>query len=104
MTQVKSPIPKLVRIGQKKYSIEVVEAMLEKSWQGSVAYGPQRIKIARTSNVSGRPFADHELQATFWHEITHAILYDMNNKLYKNEAFVSEFADRLAQAIKTARF
>jgi hypothetical protein len=104
MTQVKSPIPKLLRIGEKKYSVEVVEAMLEKSWQGSVAYGPQRIKIARTSNVSGRPFADHEMQTTFWHEITHAILYDMDNSLYKNEKFVTEFSTRLAQAIKTARF
>jgi len=104
MTQVKSPIPKLLRIGEKKYSVEVVEAMLEKSWQGSISYGPQRIKIARTSNVSGRPFADHEMQATFWHEITHAILYDMDNSLYKNEKFVTEFSTRLAQAIKTARF
>ena len=104
MTQVKSPIPKLLRIGEMKYSVEVVEAMLEKSWQGSIAYGPQRIKIARTSNVSGRPFADHEMQATFWHEITHAILYDMDNSLYKNEKFVTEFSTRLAQAIKTARF
>jgi hypothetical protein len=104
MTQVKSPIPKLLRIGEKKYSVEVVEAMLEKSWQGSIAYGPQRIKIARTSNVSGRPFANHEMQATFWHEITHAILYDMDNSLYKNEKFVTEFSTRLAQAIKTARF
>ena len=104
MTNVKTPLPKLLRIGQKKYSVEVVEAMLEKSWRGSVSYVPQRIRIARNSNVSGRPFADHEMQATFWHELTHAILYDMGSPLYNKEKFVEEFSTRLAQAISTARF
>ena len=51
MTQVKTPIPKLLRIGQKKYSVEVVEAMLEKSWQGSVAYVPQHIRIVTLAQL-----------------------------------------------------
>jgi hypothetical protein len=101
---VKTPIPKLLRIGQKKYSVEVVEAMLEKRWQGAIHYDNQRIQIARNSNVSGRRFKEREIQATFWHEVTHAILHDMEHSLYLNEKFVEEFSTRLAQAVNTARF
>lgn len=102
--KVLTPLPKLIRIGHKRYSVEVVEAMLEKCWQGSVDYNTKRIRVARKSNVSGRSFADHEIQDTFWHEMTHAILHDMGSPLYKNEKFVSAFSKRLATAIKTARF
>ena len=103
-TKEKTPIPRMVRVGHRKYSVEIVEAMLEKSWQGSVAYDKQHIRIARKSNVSGRKFKEHEMHATFWHELTHAILHDMGHSLNVNEKFVEEFSTRLAQAVKTARF
>ena len=102
--KVMTPLPKLIRIGQRRYSIEIVEAMLEKCWQGCVDYTAGRIRVARKSNVSGRSFTDHEMQDTFWHETTHAILHDMGSPLYKNEKFVSAFSSRLAKAIKSARF
>jgi len=102
--QVKTPIPKLMRIGQKKYSIEVVEAMLEKSWKGAVNYDKRHIRVGQRSNLTGKPFTSEQVDETFWHEVTHAILYDMDNSLYRNERFVNEFSKRLAQAIKTARF
>ena len=41
---------------------------------------------------------------TFWHELTHAILHEMGNKLGRNEAFVTEFADKLSGAIDSAKF
>ena len=41
---------------------------------------------------------------TFWHEITHAILKDMNSKLHANESFVTKFANRLTTVISTAKF
>ena len=103
-TKERTPIPRMVRIGNRKYSIEIVEAMLKKSWRGSVAYDQQQIHIARNSNVSGRKFKDQEMQNTFWHELTHAILHDMGHSLHLNERFVDEFSTRLAQAVKTARF
>ena len=76
MSKVITPIPRRLRIGQRYYSVEVVEAMLEKCWQGCTDYGRQHIRVARKSNVSGRSFKDHEIQDTLWHEITHAILQD----------------------------
>jgi hypothetical protein len=104
VSKVKTPIPKRIRIGQREYSVEVVEAMLEKCWQGCTDYGGKHIKVALKSNVSGKNFSDHEIQDTFWHEITHAILHDMGTPLYKSEKFVSGFSSRLASAIKSARF
>jgi hypothetical protein len=41
---------------------------------------------------------------TFWHEVTHAILYDMGDPLWKNESFVTKFSGRLDELIKTAKF
>ena len=62
MSKVITPIPRRMRIGQRHYSVEVVEAMLEKCWQGCTDYGLQQIRVARKSNVSGRSFKDHEIQ------------------------------------------
>jgi hypothetical protein len=102
--EVKTQIPKLIRIGRRKYSIEVVEAMLEKSYMGKVNYHTKRISIGTHSNKTGKPFTQDQIDNTFWHEVTHAILYEMNHNLYANEKFVTEFSNRLAEAIKTARF
>jgi hypothetical protein len=41
---------------------------------------------------------------TFWHETTHAILYDMKHALWDDEVFVTQFARRLAQVIETSEF
>jgi predicted heme/steroid binding protein len=40
---------------------------------------------------------------TFWHELTHAILYDMGHDLSSNERFVSAFANRLCDAVNSAK-
>ena len=83
--------------------MEVIEAMIDKTYMGRVHYDAQHIRIG-TRNHTGKPFTKHEVGDTFWHELTHAILYDMGCKLTHNEKFVTEFADRLDQAIKTAKF
>ena len=50
-----------------------------------------------------RTFKPAEVSDTFWHELTHAILHDMNHPLWKNERFVSGFAERLNRAVNSAR-
>lgn len=42
--------------------------------------------------------------ATFWHEVTHAVLHNMQHPLWRNERFVQEFSVRLSELIKTATF
>ncbi len=41
---------------------------------------------------------------TFWHELTHAILFEMKHPYYRNEMFVARFASHLTQAIESAEF
>lgn len=43
-----------------------------------------------------------KLLHTYLHELTHAILYYMNDKLWRNEKFVDQFAGLLEQALETA--
>ena len=103
--RMKQPIPKRIRVGHKEYSIEVVEAMLDKRLAGEVDYHQRLIQIGMRNGRTGRLFNPEFVHDTFWHELVHAILDDMDeDKLNRNEKFVTAFASRLAQAIRTARF
>jgi hypothetical protein len=101
----KMPIPKTIRVGKRRYSIEIVEALLQRSVMGSIDHDKQLIQIGRRSNYSGRAYTKAMMTDTFWHELVHAILNDMGeNALNKDEKFVTGFANRLTQAIQSARF
>jgi DNA-binding HxlR family transcriptional regulator len=98
-------IPKKVKVGDKWYSVEVVEAMVEKNLMGKVYYPEQKIKIGLASTQTGKKFAPTDVNDTFWHELVHAILDDMGyDTLNRNERFVTGFARRLTKAIETAKF
>ena len=60
-------IPTKIRVGRRWYSVEVVEAMLDKRDMGRVHYHEQRIQLGRTSNITGRQFKPEEITDTFWH-------------------------------------
>jgi hypothetical protein len=93
-------IPKKVKVGDKWYKINKVEVIA--GCKGNVTYADKTIRIAsRSANYA---YSKDEQVNTFWHELTHAILYDMDNKLEKDEKFVKAFADRLHNAIKSAKF
>ena len=99
------PIPKTIRVGKKRYSIEVVEALLQRRVMGSINHDKQVIQIGRKSNYTGKAYTNAMMTDTFWHELVHAILNDMGeDSLNKNEKFVTAFANRLTQAIQSARF
>ena len=98
-------LPTRMRVGKKWYSVEVVEAMLHRRDMGRTFYPEQCIRLGKMSNVTGKKFTKAELADTFWHEVVHAILEDMGqHELNNNEAFVTQFANRLTVAIKTAKF
>lgn len=103
--KVRTPIPRRVRVGAKQYSIDIVETMLRKRDMGRIHYDQHRIELGKTSNVTGKRFAPETLQENFWHEMVHAILHDMGrSNLNRDEKFVQDFAQRLTQAINSARF
>jgi len=99
-------IPKEVVIGNTPHQIRTKKSIIYKN---TVCHGffnedDCTIEIAEGNPVHGYKYDADERANTFWHELTHAILYDMGCKLNADEKFVSAFADRLDQAIKTAKF
>lgn len=98
-------IPRLIRVGNKRYSVEVIEALLDKQKVGRIQYGEQRIQIGLRNGNTNRKLPAAEIRDSFWHELVHAILYDMErHNLNRDEAFVLAFASRLSKAIDSARF
>jgi hypothetical protein len=98
-------LPRKIRVGKKMYTIDILETMLQHGGMARVHYDESRIEISKRSNTTGRKFDKKTMNESFWHELVHAILYDMDaHRLNKNEQFVTEFAKRLAQSIDSARF
>ena len=105
MATARLQIPRKVRVGARQYSIEIVEAMLEKKRMGAINYPQQTIRLGLRSNTTNKKYPVSDVHETFWHELTHAILHDMGrDTLNKDERFVTEFSHRLHKAIKSARF
>ena len=99
-------IPKEVVIGDTPHQIRTKKSVM---YDMTICHGAfdeetRTIEIAQMNPLHGYKYDSSERANTFWHELTHAILYDMGCKLTHDEKFVTAFADRLDQAIKTARF
>jgi hypothetical protein len=99
-------IPKEVTIGRTPHLVYTKKhLMVGKSLcRGSFDEAKHTITIAQGNTERGYIYDADERSNTFWHELTHAILYDMGCKLTHDEKFVTAFSDRLDQAVKTARF
>ena len=97
-------LPSSMTVGEHQYGIHVVKYMQRKGGMGVTYYGNKCISVATHSNRSREPFAAPDFNETFWHELTHAILFEMGSPLYGNEKFVTDFSSRLSKAINTAEF
>lgn len=97
-------IPKQVKIDGKKYKVRTVRMVDAHGMMGEADYAKRKLTIATHSNVNGRSFKAEEMADTFWHELTHAILHNMNHHLTYNERFVTQFSNRLTEAILSAKF
>ena len=69
-------LPKKLKVGDRWYSVEIVETMQRRAQMGCVYYGTGEIEVAVKSNTTNKPYTKAEVSDTFWHELTHAILYD----------------------------
>jgi hypothetical protein len=96
-------LPTKIRVGRRLYKIHQVK-QIDNGLMGEVDYDTKEIAVATHSSLSGRRFKREEVMDTFWHELTHAILKDMNHPYESNEKFVLEFSSRLNKAIQSARF
>jgi len=95
-------IPKKITVGQKKYKIEMHKDLIDDVAVGAINFG-SRI-IALSTHTGGKKLAQEEINNSFWHELTHAVLEDMGSELTDNERFVRAFANRLSDAIDSAKF
>jgi len=99
-------IPKEVTIGRTPHLVCTKKHLVvgKTLCRGSFNEETHTITIAQGNTERGYVYSADERSNTFWHELTHAILYDMGCTLTHNEKFVNEFSNRLHQAITTARF
>lgn len=103
-TKQPAVIPRRIRVGHKRYSIDIVESMLRKGDRARIYYDQQRIVMGKRSNLTGKPFTPNRFNHTFWHEVTHAILDAMQHPLRNDEQFVEQFSKNLYQVLRTAEF
>lgn len=95
-------IPKKFQLGSVQYTVRLKPKLPRGIW-GRAWLDIGHIEIATHPEGKPRPETGHDgLGCTFWHEVTHAILFDMGNPLYKDEAFVNAFSKKLSQVIETA--
>jgi len=87
-------IPKSFKLGKQTWGVAVVPRMRV---HGRVYPAFYAMKVA----ANGRK--PEKVSETFWHETTHAILYDMGDPRWNDEKFVTAFSKRLNQIINTAK-
>jgi hypothetical protein len=103
-------IPKEITIGRKTYMVQMSDNLINGKQMGQIDYNNYVMKIvthATYKRSNGTEvhikFSDEEVHDTFWHELTHGILHEMNHPLRDNESFVTKFANHLSHAINTAQ-
>ena len=95
-------IPKEVTVGTRVYKVKKVRTFGKLCLRGKVRYVLGEILIANYGYADGK-YTPKEQFDTYWHELTHAILFEMEHPLFKDEAFVSAFANTLTHSINTAQ-
>ena len=88
-------IPTRVTVGTRHYWIH--QKPRKNGLHGRIYLGTRAIVIHNNEDKA----VDRN---TFWHELTHAILFEMGHDLVRDEVFVTEFADKLSGAIDSAKF
>lgn len=97
-------IPKSFNLSNRPYQVRVASQVRgPRGSIGRVDYKSRAIDIANVNYWTGEKLPDKEVSDTFWHEVTHAILDDMGHPQYRDEAFVTAFANRLNEVVLTAK-
>ena len=93
-------LPASIKIGKTRYNVYWRDA-----WDSVAGILRPSIKaLSVATRWRGAPRKPEDVAETFWHEVTHAILYDMDHPLWRDEKFVTAFSKRLSKAINSARF
>jgi len=95
-------IPSEMKIGKKKYEVIQQEQVNGGVDRGLVNIKEKFIRLG-AKDYNDNNFSAEEYYETLFHEMTHAILYEMKNPLWRNEKFVQRFAKHLTDAIVSAK-
>lgn len=93
---MKVVLPKKIKIGDRWFTVVPMERVSDGA-MGRIKYSEKRIEV-------GTAYPAAEIRNTFWHEVVHGILNDMGSSLCDNERFVTSFANKLSDAIDSAKF
>jgi hypothetical protein len=86
-----------------KYNVKFVDNLIsEGDRTGETSYRFDEIRIQNI--LKGFETKPDRQEQIFFHELTHVILYAMQNKLRSDEVFVDVFASLLHQALTTMEF
>ena len=93
-------LPYQFTLGKHAYSVAPINAIY--NTRGMFFANARHLDVAVAFKSKPRP--SKAIAETFWHEVTHAILRDMDHPEWADEHFVTAFSKRLTQVIYTARF
>lgn len=95
-------IPRRFKVGVRPHTVRLVRKLAKGETNGRTFLKLGAIELAERN--SDGPRAPAAMEATFWHEAVHAILYDMGSALTNDEYFVDALAVRIHQITTTAEF
>lgn len=91
-----------VKIGRRLYKVTYSTTPWTRR-NGTISPYFRQMQIAERDCITKRERTLKQQMGTFWHELTHGILIDMNHGLWDNEKFVTRFATRLHRAVDSVR-
>ncbi len=91
-------IPEEFTVGYKTYKVETVSILTNDGQQVFGLFEPMINTISLATTVDGVKVSDNDMLAAFYHELTHAILYNMGEfHLNSDERFTEGFSIYLTQ-------
>jgi len=97
-------IPKWFQVsdGAEWYKVISKRHTQRSATMGWIDFQAKVVTIATHDNVVDKKYSNADRTYAFWHEVTHAILSDMGNKLNHDEKFVTDFSRRLAAVVNSS--
>lgn len=93
-------IPKTFAVMGHTITVKRIPASRWKAGKNCVGYfDPATLTIAVCSGIA--PTAQEQ---TFWHEVTHCLLFALNSPHYENEEFVDQVGGLLHQIVSSLEF
>jgi ATP adenylyltransferase/5',5'''-P-1,P-4-tetraphosphate phosphorylase II len=91
-------IPEEFTVGYKTYKVEKVTILTNNGQQVFGLFEPMINTISLATQVDGVKVSDNDMLAAFYHELIHAILYNMGElELNEDERFTEGFSVYLTQ-------